>query len=256
MTKVMRQDKILEILEKEKSVNIEDLARELNVSMVTLRRDISELYKKGLIEKFYGGIRSKRNSLSEARFFERMKLNQDKKEKIAELALKFITRDSTLFLDQSSTCYILAQKIAQKKEFLNIVTNNLYTALALAENPTHNIIVTGGTLDNKNWVTVGVISENMLKEVRVEKAFFSCSAFSFEEGAFDHAPQSANIKKIVGKNCKEVYMLVDSSKFGKKSIMKTFEIAEIDKFITDNFDENLYKIFKEKFVYAPSMGNS
>lgn len=168
----MRQDRILEILEREKSVNIEDLARELGVSMVTLRRDISELYKKGLIEKFYGGIRRKRNNLSEARFFERLKLNQDKKEKIAELALTFINRDSTLFLDASSTCYILAQKIAQKKEFLNIVTNNLYTALALCENPTHNVVVAGGTLDNKNGVTVGVIPENMMKEIRVEKAFF------------------------------------------------------------------------------------
>jgi len=249
MTKVMRQDKILEILEREKSVNIEDLARELDVSMVTLRRDISELYKKGLIEKFYGGIRGKRNSLSEARFFERMKLNQDKKEKIAELALKFINRDSTLFLDASSTSYILAQKIAQKKEFLNIVTHNLYTALVLSENPTHNVVVAGGTLDNKNGVTTGVITENMMKEVRVEKAFFSCSAFSFEEGAFEHFAQNASIKKIVGENCNEIYMLVDSSKFGKKSIMKTFEIEEIDKFITDTFNEDLYKIFADKFVY-------
>ncbi|POZ89475.1 MULTISPECIES: DeoR/GlpR family DNA-binding transcription regulator [Petrotoga] len=249
MTKVMRQDRILEILEREKSVNIEDLARELGVSMVTLRRDISELYKKGLIEKFYGGIRKKRNNLSEAQFFERMKLNQDKKEKIAELALTFINRDSTLFLDASSTCYILAQKIAQKKEFLNIVTNNLYTALALCENPTHNVVVAGGTLDNKNGVTVGVIPENMMKEIRVEKAFFSCSAFSFEEGTFENLPQSASIKKIVAENSNEIYMLVDSSKFGKKSIMKTFEIEEIDKFITDTYNEDLYKIFADKFVY-------
>lgn len=57
MTKVMRQDRILEILEKENSANLEDLAQELNVSMVTLRRDVSELYKRGLIEKFCGGIK-------------------------------------------------------------------------------------------------------------------------------------------------------------------------------------------------------
>ena len=178
----MRQDKILEILQNRNSVNLDDLAKELKVSMVTIRRDVAELYERGLIEKFYGGIR-KRNHFTEALFFERVKINQDKKEKIAELALRFISRDSTVFLDASSTCYLLARKLAERYEFLNIVTNNLYTALALAENTTHNIIVIGGTLDNKNGVTMGVIPENMMKEIRVEKAFFSCSAFSVDEGA-------------------------------------------------------------------------
>jgi DeoR/GlpR family transcriptional regulator of sugar metabolism len=248
MTKVMRQDRILEILEKENSANLEDLAQELNVSMVTLRRDVSELYKRGLIEKFYGGIK-KRNQFAEARFFERVKINQNKKEKMAELTLQFINKDTTLFLDASSTCYILAQKIAQNKEFLNIVTNNLYTALALSENPTHNIVVAGGTLDNKNGVTIGVIPENLMKEMRVEKAFFSCSAFSYEEGAFENLPQSASIKKIVGKNCNEIFMLVDSSKFDKKAIMRTFGVEEIDKLISDSYNERITKIFNKNFIY-------
>ncbi|RAO98655.1 hypothetical protein PW5551_08595 [Petrotoga sp. 9PW.55.5.1] len=248
MTKVMRQDRILEILEKENSANLEDLAQELNVSMVTLRRDVSELYKRGLIEKFYGGIK-KRNQFAEARFFERVKINQNKKEKMAELTLQFINKDTTLFLDASSTCYILAQKIAQNKEFLNIVTNNLYTALALSENPTHNIVVAGGTLDNKNGVTIGVIPENLMKEMRVEKAFFSCSAFSYEEGAFENLPQSASIKKIVGKNCNEIFMLVDSSKFDKKAIMRTFGVEEIDKLISDSYNACLTKIFNKNFIY-------
>lgn len=160
---------------------------------------------------------------------------------MAELALQFINRDMTLFLDASSTCYILAQKIAQNKEFINIVTNNLYTALALSENPTHNIVVAGGTLDNKNGVTIGVIPENLMKEMRVEKAFFSCSAFSYEEGAFENLPQSASIKKIVGKNCNEIFMLVDSSKFDKKAIMRTFGVEEIGKLISDSYNERIKK---------------
>jgi len=248
LNKIMRQDKILEILQNRNSVNLDDLAKELKVSMVTIRRDVAELYERGLIEKFYGGIR-KRNHFTEALFFERVKINQDKKEKIAELALRFISRDSTVFLDASSTCYLLARKLAERYEFLNIVTNNLYTALALAENTTHNIIVIGGTLDNKNGVTMGVIPENMMKEIRVEKAFFSCSAFSVDEGAFENLPQSASIKKIVGENCDEIYMLVDSSKFDKRSIMKTFSIEEIDKFVSDSFDEKIYKVFKDNFIY-------
>lgn len=245
---MMRQDKILEILQKRNSVNLEDLANELGVSMVTIRRDVSELYERGLIEKFYGGIR-KRNHFTEALFFERVKINQDKKEKIAELALQFINRDTTVFLDASSTCFLLAKKLAENKDFLNIVTNNLYTALVLSKNSTHNIIVVGGTLDNKNGVTVGVIPENMMKEIRVEKAFFSCSAFSLEEGAFENLPHSASLKKIVGENCNEIYLLVDSSKFDKKSIMKTFGINEINKVISDSFDEKIYEVFKEDFVY-------
>ncbi len=160
---------------------------------------------------------------------------------MAELALQFINRDMTLFLDASSTCYILAQKITQNKEFINIVTNNLYTALALSENPTHNIVVAGGTLDNKNGVTIGVIPENLMKEMRVEKAFFSCSAFSYEEGAFENLPQSASIKKIVGKNCNEIFMLVDSSKFDKKAIMRTFGVEEIGKLISDSYNERIKK---------------
>lgn len=158
---------------------------------------------------------------------------------MAELALQFINRDMTLFLDASSTCYILAQKIAQNKEFINIVTNSLYTALALSENPTHNIVVAEGTLDNKNGVTIGVIPENLMKEMRVEKAFFSCSAFSYEEGALEILPQSASIKKIVGKNFNEIFMLIDSSKFDKKAMMRTFGVEEIGKLISDSYNERI-----------------
>ncbi|PNR95789.1 DeoR/GlpR family DNA-binding transcription regulator [Petrotoga sp. 9PWA.NaAc.5.4] len=248
MNKIIRQDKILEILDKQNSVNLEDLSEELNVSMVTLRRDIAELTEKGLIEKFYGGIR-KKNQFSEAQFFERVKINQRKKEKIADLALNFISKGDTIYLDASSTCYVLAKKLIEKVDFLNVVTNNLYTAIVLSKNITYNITVVGGTLDNKNCVIVGVYPENMMKEIRVEKAFFSCSAFSIEEGAFENLPQSGTIKNIVAKNTNQIYLLVDSSKIGKKSIMKTLEPHEINKFISDEYNEELYKIFKKDFIY-------
>lgn len=249
MNKEMRREEILRFVSDQDFISMKELESRLNISMITLRRDIQDLTEKGFVVKTYGGIKKAEAKPSETRFFERLSVNRKAKEQIAQYAMELIQDGDTIFFDTSTTVYALALRCSAERHYLNVVTNGLLTAIELLKNPTFNVTIIGGTATASNFATGGVFAEKLASEISVNKAFFSCSAIHSEEGTFENVPSTGTMKKIVAAASEELVLMVDHTKFNRRSIMKTFDIQQLDYIITDHFDEVLRKRIKSSEHY-------
>jgi DeoR/GlpR family transcriptional regulator of sugar metabolism len=142
-----RRKNILIKLKENDFLGIEELASELNVSKITIVRDIQILKNSGLIEKIHGRIKLNEKSTGdfEARFFVRMQNNYSKKVEIAKKSLEFLKNKDTVFLDSSSTVFVFAQGIfSSSAEERNLITNSPAILVEALHKPKVNLISTGG----------------------------------------------------------------------------------------------------------------
>jgi len=234
MHKTERQKFIVEVVNQRDFVPIKELQKMLGVSMITLRRDIAELAESDLIEKTYGGIRSKKTeSEGEKKFNERRKQNLQKKKIIAELALQYVKNGDTVFLDGSTTVYQFAQLLASSDYNLYVITTSAMTALELSKNPRNEVILVGGLIRHGFFTLVGPIAEENLKKFSVDKFFFSCRGLMPSEGTYEANILEAQSKKTMLKNSNKHILLADSTKIGNRSIVKCIDIDDINILITD-----------------------
>ena len=135
-----RQIKILNMIQEDGSVQAQELATKLNVSTMTIRRDLERLQKEGLIERCHGGAVSK----TEVAYADKSVKNHGQKERIAEKCVEFIREGTTVYLDAGTTTYEIAKRIMDK-ENMTVITNDLEIAL-LMKNSRAELILCGGSV--------------------------------------------------------------------------------------------------------------
>jgi len=246
MVRAKRLEKIIDLLENGDFIPPTELAEKLDVSLVTIRRDLKKLAEQGTIIKEHNSIKIIRNY--DKRFHERLNNNLEQKRIIAELSQKFVQSGDTLFLDTSTTCYEFARALTHSAKSVHVITNNLYTAIELMNNYKIDVILIGGNTRQGYFSTVGPLAENMLANISVDKFFFSCTMLN-EKGIYESNILEGNIKIKMFENSRLHYLLVDSSKFDKASIFRTTDIENIDAIITDKALPNEYlDILKDKNI--------
>ncbi len=236
-SKIEREEKILDLIQNKKFVNPSELAAELGVSLVTIRRDLKELEERGLIVKNYNSISIKREY--DKRFYERYSQYLPEKRIIAKLALNFVKPGDTLFIDTSTTCYEFAKVIASATKNIHIVTNSIMSAMELANNLSIEVTLIGGTLKSGYFSTIGTFAEEMMEKIKVGKIFMSCTTLD-PQGLYESSILEGSFKKKAIANSKVRYLLVDSSKFDKVSIFQTAELKDIDVILTNKPLPNRY----------------
>ncbi len=236
-----RWNRILNLVNEKDFVSVESLKRTLNVSEITLRRDMKELSDRALVQKVYGGIKKIDSNPPEARFTERRMLHANEKFFMAKRAIDLVNDGDTIFIDASSTTFEFAKMCREKRNDLNIVTSSLVTALELIKNPTNTVTIVGGTIRVDNLSSIGSIAERMVRELNVEKVFISCRAFMPSDGTFETNSSESMIKKTMIENSNRVYLLVDSSKFFKRAPFLTVPVERIDVLVTDTKDVEMFK---------------
>lgn len=233
-TKSERQQKIIDLLLHRTSIKTVELSKLLNVSMVTIRRDLRELQASGYVINGYGYVKLIKPEMSSNSFFlKRLAQNSYEKETIAEKALQFVKEGDVLFIDESTTCYLFATKLPEYFNNLHIITNGIHILLALSKASGFTVESSGGSLLYGFDSLVGPKAESMLKSIFAHKFFFSCGAFRQNEGTFELSPFSASVKRIMLENSEKHYLLVDHTKFGSISPFPMATVDEIDEIITD-----------------------
>ena len=243
-TKTTQRDtQILEILEQNGPTSVHELCKKLYLSEATVRRSLSELAHKELINRTHGGAEL-RKVLNRARpFSNRMFLNTAAKRDIARKAASIIPNDCTVFLDQSSTCYYLAEAL-MKKRGLTVVTNNLEIALLLSQTR-FRIYLSGGFLNMESRLcTTGVDAHRIFEETCADFAFFSTIALSSDGVISDVGREETNIRNAMLKHAKQKVFLCDSSKFDKTSSCIQCNLADMDMMISE---ENTASVFADRF---------
>lgn len=232
-----RQQKIVEYVQKVGISSYADLAQIFGVSPFTIRRDIDYLAQSRLLARIKGGAQriETASNFREAQLRHRMEVNLNQKEKIAAKALEFIKPGDSIFLDGSSTIACLARAIAQGSRDITVVTNSVLITLELSETPNRNIrlIGLGGIFDPETFSFVGFDTDTHSDSFHIDKAFFSCTGLIVGEGTYENAAFNRNTKRLISRRADKVYLLIDSSKLGRRALNRVLDTNEIDVMITE-----------------------
>ena len=229
-----RRQSLLDVLRKQPGLRVPELARVLGVSEGTVRNDLNALEREGRLKRVHGGaVLNDQNEFQNNSFVRRYKQNVAAKIAIAQEAALLINDGDSIFLDASSTDYYLALELSKRRD-LRIVTNGFEVARELAENPTHNVILIGGVVNNSSSSVTGLLSERIIEEMSIEKTFLACSGFSMDRGMTEILLAEAQIKRKVIGSSQALYALVDSSKFGKEDLTSFASPQKIHRLFTDD----------------------
>ena len=221
---------IMKILEKENRVLITDLCKTFNTTAVTIRKDLDILESQGALKRTHGGAILYKPLFHGLALNEKEKLNSDEKERIANEAVKLISEGDVIILDSGSTTTQLARKMTNLKG-ITIITNAVNIALELA-NSDLEIILTGGALQKNSSTLVGPFAEDALRKISADKLFHGVDGIDYEIGLTTPDITEANTSRVMMQRAGENILLVDSSKFGRRSLGVICQIKEIDKIIT------------------------
>ena len=234
---------ILEQLKMIGYVKVVDLAEQLDVSAATIRKDLTLLENKNLLHRTHGSASLLRSNVIDLPVQEKSSLNADKKRAIARAANALIQDGDSILLTSGSTIETFA-KFLSPRGILNVVTPSIRVGVYLSEKEGLNIMMLGGQLVVKSLSVRDSYTEEGLKYVRCNKAFFSCDGFDFDGGVTTAFVAEAKVTDSMLNVASEVILLADSTKLGKNGFGKICDIARVDTLITD---EGIPRSVKRRF---------
>lgn len=228
-----RMQHVLRLLEVRDFVPVAELSEAFAVSEVTVRSDLTELARQGLVARIRGGVRALQQGQSEAGFDLRLRLEVDQKRAVARAAAAMVQDAEAIALDASTTAYYLALELRAKRELV-VVTNGLLVATALADAPTITVIVTGGVLRLSAMSLVGDLGTDVLRTTRINKGFLGARGLSIERGLMDLNPDEVRIKQEMAGACEQVYGIFDGTKWHRSALLAFVPVQELTGIVTDS----------------------
>lgn len=231
------------------SVNVLELVELLNTSESTVRRDLLELDRQGLLKRVHGGaiIIDKKNETIENPLSERQLQQLEEKEVIGKYASTLIDENEVVYIDAGSSTLKFVEHITQKKA--TYVTNGLLQAQLLSQNG-YKVICIGGEVRGVTGACVGTRALLELSRYHFTKGFFGTNGVDVERGFTTPDEQEASIKEYAFKQCQNCYVLCDHTKFNKVSPVHFGDIKDA-MIITDYCqEESIYKHATIKEVLA------
>lgn len=230
-----RKDELIKWIQTEGSVTYRQVQDRFKVSAITARRDIEELATKGMVAKILRGAiyAPSKESLSESPLVARQNENLSAKRKIGRAALELVRPGKTLFIDASTTCIEFARFLAQSNLHVTVVTNSILISACFTEHPSITLIQLGGAVNLLNSCTVGTGVERAAKGYFFDFGFFSTLGYIHGQGTYESSLDISGVKLAIAAQCKEVILLVDHSKFGRRALNHVFADEQIGKIITD-----------------------
>ena len=214
-----RHKYILDKLNKYGFVRITDVANELGVTKVTIRKDVKILESKGLLYKVHGSARPANPHVADLDVHVKDNINRDAKRLIAQRAVELLDDNDSIIIASGSTIYSFAEEIKMRQwHHLNIVTPFLRLGVLLNEAENVNVVQLGGTVHKKSLSVLGEEASRSLDDCICSKLFFGVDGIDLEHGI----PTSQNI------------VLADSSKFGQRGFGRICALEDIDVIITDD----------------------
>lgn len=231
-----RRQYIINFVNKTGSISASDIARTLNLSEVTIRRDLNKLAKKGLIKRAHGGaikINSADSVGHELKFEIQKDKNIEEKKRIALAASLMVDEGDVILIEAGTTGYQTALNITQRKE-LTIITNSCDIAVMLGKtNPQFKIILSGGVLNTCTQSLTGPIADNTFRSTFVDKAFIGITGIDLNKGITAVDSIEAQTKKYMISSARNIIALCDHSKISNISMNFVAPVKVINTFITD-----------------------
>ena len=232
---MLKKERLLiltEIVNQEGIITVADIVKQLNVSDMTVRRDLDELDKAGKILRIHGGAQSISYALDqELSHTEKQEVQKEEKKAIAKLAASYVEDGDTIFLGPGTTIEILASYLGGKK--IRIITNSYPVFENLRQYDTADIIMIGGDYLKNTGAFFGPIANDNLKKLKFSKCFISANGIH-NEAISTYSMAEGETQNIALNNSRTKYLLADNKKFNRDDFYNFYNLHDIDHLVTDD----------------------
>jgi DeoR family transcriptional regulator, aga operon transcriptional repressor len=236
-----RRQHILELIQNQGRALVSELSQQLNISQITIRKDLDYLQSKGVVQRSHGGaLRVQSSALIDPTLQEKQKHNFREKERIAAAATKMVEEGQCIILDSGTTTTALAERLKRFKQ-LTVITNAVNIAAELAGTD-FEVILVGGTMRKNSFSLVGPLAEDNLEEMHADILFLGVDGFDLEVGITTPNFLESRVNRAMVKAARLVVAVCDSSKFNRRSLSRIVPPGAIHHVITD---QNLPKDIQE-----------
>ncbi|MBT8043683.1 MAG: DeoR/GlpR family DNA-binding transcription regulator [Verrucomicrobiae bacterium] len=212
------------------SVRTKEIAKSLEVTDETIRKDFEFLEQQGLLVRSHGGAIPPKRVIRELSLNERQNINREAKNAIAKAAAKRIQPNETVFIDASSTALTITQYLPEFP--ITVITNSHDVISALAGSENMDLISTGGLFESRSRSLIGLAAEKTLLRYNIHRMFFSGNGLDLKRGVSESNSRQAAFKEHVIAAAEDVCFLADESKIGARSAFFFAECSDLTSLVT------------------------
>ena len=230
-----RRRSLLNLVDQDGQVTVADMVRRFAISAVTIRSDLDALASIGAVVRSHGGAVRRLEATQDYPLRTKETLHRDEKIKIGKAAAEFVRPGETIILDSGTTTAEIARHLKRMKfNSLTVITNALNIAVELADSPGISLIMIGGLLRPVSCSFVGPQAEAMMNEFHADRLFLAVDGFDLENGPSTPDPLEAQLNNVMIRSAREVNVVADFSKLGRRSVSKIGPFERIRRLITDS----------------------
>ena len=235
-----RHDKILDLVYSEDYISVNRLGELMDVSLVTIRKDLSFLEEKGYLYRTHGGASRVERFAFEKSVSEKEQIRIDAKKKIANAAFKIIMSNDFITMASGTTVLFLAREITDEHK-LTVLTSSLGVSKELSGLSKVDVIQLGGVLRKSSVSVIGAVAEKMVQQFSSNVLFLGVDGIDLTFGISTSNMEEAELNRLMIQQSDKVVVLADSSKMAKKGFGKIANIEEVDIIITDDEIPEVFK---------------
>ena len=236
LMKERRHAEILELLNQNSVIRVSELVDILNVTEMTIRRDLQELENENLLIRIHGGARKVEIEVTtpstlELSHRQKRELNLNKKQQIAKVIADNILENDTVFLGSGTTIELVYNYL--NVNHAKIITNSIYVFDKFKHDERYELILTGGSYRSKTGSFTGTIANDFVKRINVEKTFIGVNTIN-DSSIYNANEDEGVIQRTILNNSREKFVIADISKFNKLDFYQFYDIRDADYLITNS----------------------
>ncbi len=227
-----RHQKIIQLVRENGFMPIDELARELDVTPQTIRRDINTLCEQDILRRYHGGA-ALGSSVENDDYFSRKNKLQSEKAHIADLIAEHIPDNTSLFMSIGTTIEAVALALIKNHNNLCIITNNIHVASIVSSRPDYTVMITSGVVRPVDGGITGVATIDFINQFKVDYAVLGASSIEPDGSLLDFDYKEVSVMQAMMTNARHRYLAVDHSKFGRNALVRMGDITEFHALFTD-----------------------
>lgn len=222
----------MEKLRENGQVSVQGLSEEMDVSEVTIRKDLKALEDHNLLFRTHGGAALENPYAGDKPVSVKEEISVPEKSKIASLAAGMVRNDDSIIIASGTSVLALARSLHPQHR-LTVITSALNVAIELSKYPQIEVLQLGGTLRHSSSSVVGPYAEMILQDVTCNLLFMGVDGIDLEVGLTTASLPEARLNQKMIEVAHKVVVLADSSKFGRHGMAKICKLEEVDEIITN-----------------------
>jgi len=226
-----RQQEIQQLVRQQGFASIEFLVQHFQKTPQTIRRDLNALAKLGLLTRYHGGA-GLPSSVRNVAYQERKIFCLQEKQRIANLLVRHIPNDASLFINIGTTNEQIAMAL-KEHQGLRVITNNLNVAYILSRYENFEVIITGGVVRHRDRGITGEATLDFVNQFKVDYAIIGISGIENDGSLLDFDYREVKVAQAIMANSRTVYLAADHSKFSRNAMVRLGHISAVDAIFTD-----------------------